>query len=686
MKDKETNTSSEKLMAVHESAVQQMDDIQRVMYTERMQCLEDRRFYSIAGAQWEGPLREQFENKPKFEVNKVHLGVVRIINEFRNNKIGVSFVSKDGTDRTDLADKCASLFRADEQDSDAEEAYNNAFEEAVGGGFGAFRLCNEYEDEEDEESEHQRIRIQPIYDADSTVFFDLNSKKQDKSDADYAFILTSITTEKYKELYGGDPVSVDKNVTNAYFDWFNDDHVFIAEYYKVEHKRDKVVFFVGVMGEEEKLKESEIKEYPEKEQTLLSRGFKRDREKKIKVRRIHKYIMSGQEILEDCGLIAGKNIPIVPVYGKRWFIDGIERCMGHVRLCKDAQRLKNMQLSKLGEISALSAVEKPILTPEQIVGHEAMWSSDNIKNYPFLMINSLTGMDGNPIATGPTAYTKPAQVPQALAALLQQTEVDLQDILGNQGGGEQIESNLSGKAVELIQTRLDMQSFIYISNFSLAQKRAGEIWLSMASEIYVEEERKMKAIGESGEITSVEIARPVMNDDNEIEFEADLSKAKFDVAVDVGPTSSSKKSAMVRTVTEMLPLTQDPETQTVLMSLAMLNTEGEGMGEVHDFFRNKLLRMGVLKPTEEEAQQLQEEAQNQQPDANTIYLQASAEKEQALAGKAQVDSLLTEAKVKQTIASTAATLASIDRDDRSLTVQETTAQSRNMGENQKGNS
>jgi hypothetical protein len=38
-------------------------------------------------------------------------------------------------------------------------------------------------------------------------------------------------------------------------------------------------------------------------------------------RRVHKYVMSGAEILDDCGLIAGPNIPIVPVYGKRWFVD-----------------------------------------------------------------------------------------------------------------------------------------------------------------------------------------------------------------------------------------------------------------------------------------------------------------------------------------------------------------------------
>ncbi|MBZ4251984.1 hypothetical protein LAJ57_13870, partial [Streptococcus pneumoniae] len=80
----------------------------------------------------------------------------------RNNRITVNFVSKAGEDRDDLAETCSSLYRADEQDSTAEEAYDNAFEEAVGGGFGAWRLRTEYEDEEDEDDERQRIRIEPI--------------------------------------------------------------------------------------------------------------------------------------------------------------------------------------------------------------------------------------------------------------------------------------------------------------------------------------------------------------------------------------------------------------------------------------------------------------------------------------------------------------------------------------------
>jgi hypothetical protein len=170
-------TKEQRLARIHQEAVDEFDKIQYALRDERLQCLQDRRFYSIAGAQWEGPLGEQFENKPRFEVNKIHLAVIRIINEYRNNRITVNFTSKAGEDQEALAETCADLYRADEQDSIAEEALDNGFEEAVGGGIGAWRLRAVYEDEEDEDSDRQRIRIEPIFDADSSVFFDLNAKR-----------------------------------------------------------------------------------------------------------------------------------------------------------------------------------------------------------------------------------------------------------------------------------------------------------------------------------------------------------------------------------------------------------------------------------------------------------------------------------------------------------------------------
>lgn len=650
--------NDQRLANLHAEALRQYNDIQTALRDERLQCLQDRRFYSICGAQWEGPLYDQYENKPRFEVNKIMLSVIRIVNEYRNNRITVDYIAKDG-ESDKLADTCDGLYRADEQDSVANEAYDNAFEEAVGGGIGAFRLRTAYEDEEDEDNDRQRIRFEPIFDADSSVFFDLNSKRQDKSDALFCFVVNSMTRESYKETYNDDPTDWPKIIHQYEFDWATPDVVFVAEYFKVEEVSETIRIFRSIDGTEEKYRQEDFKNDETLEETLIAIGSQEVRQRKIKRKRVRKYIMSGGKVLEDAGYIAGNCIPIVPVYGKRWFVDNVERCMGHVRLAKDAQRLKNMQLSKLGEISALSSVEKPIMTPEQVAGHQIMWADDNLKNYPYLLINPITGADGNTQVTGPLAYTKSAQIPPAMAALLQITETDMKEILGSTAQGEKMVSNISGKAVEMIQTRLDMQTFIYMSNFAKGMKRAGEIWLSMAKDIYFEEGRKMKVIGRTEDVNTVELMKPMVSDTGEVILENDLSRAKFDVNVDVGPSSSSKRAATVRALTGMMAITDDPQTKQVLQAMAMMNMEGEGINEVRDFFRKQLLRLGVVKPTEQEAQMLMEEQQmqGQQQDPQAIFLQAAAEEATAKAAQARASVIKTVADAGLSKAKTAETLA-----------------------------
>lgn len=657
-------SKSQQLANIHAEAMEEFDRIQSALRDERLQCLQDRRFYSIAGAQWEGPLGQQFDSKPKFEVNKIHLAVIRIINEYRNNRITVDFVSKEGAEYDALADTCDDLYRADEQDSGAEEAYDNAFEEAVGGGFGAWRLRAAYESDEDPDDDRQRIRIEPIFDADSSVFFDLNAKRQDKADAKRCYVVFSMTRAAYRAEYGDDPADWPKEIHQYEFDWLTPDVVYIAEYYRVEETTETIRTFRAIDGSEEKYSDSDFEADEELEAKLAAIGSVETKQKRVKRRRVRKLLLNGARVIEDQGYIAGRHIPVVPVYGKRWFVDNVERCMGHVRLAKDAQRLANMQRSKLGEISAYSSIEKPIMTPEQVAGHQVMWAEDNIRNYPYLLINPITGPDGSMQAAGPVGSTKSPAIPPAMAALLEVVERDLNDLLGNQRGADQLVSNISGKAVEMIQQRLDMQAFIYMSNMAKAVKRSGEIWLSMSKDVLVEKGRKMKGIGAQGEIKSIELMRPIVDEDGELEYENDLSEAEFDVAVDVGPSSVSRRSATVRALTGMMSITRDQETMDVLSAMAMLNMEGEGISEARDFFRRKLVRMGVVKPTEEEQQALQAEAQNRPPDPNAVFLQAAAEEAVAKASLARANTVKTVADAELARARSVETLAKVDLDRR----------------------
>ena len=655
-------TKSEIWSGVHDEALKRFSQIEGNLRDERMCSLEDRRFYSIAGAQWEGRMFEQWGNKPKIEVNKVHRGVMRIINEYRNNRISVEYIPKDGTEADELAETCNGLYRADEIDSHAEEAMDNAFEEAVGGGFGAWRLRTELEDEyaeDEEEEDYQRIRFEPIFDADKSVFFDLNAKRHDKSDAMFAFVLTAMTPEAYKAEWKDSPASWPQSVHLTQFDWSTQEVVIVAEYYVVEKRKERIFVYADVLGNEEEYTREDL----EDEETALmiaATGMTLVREQTRKLRKIHKWILSGGGVLEDSGYIAGSHIPIVPVYGKRWFVDNRERFMGAVRLAKDSQRLKNMQLSKLAEISAYSAARKPIMTPEQIAGHENVWGNDNVENYRYLLLNPVTDGQGNEQPMGPIGYSEPPDIPQPLAALLQITEQDVADLMGMQDAAEEMTPNISGKAIELIQTRVDQNNFIYMSNMAKAVKRCGEIWLSMARDVYVERGRKMKTVAESGDIAGITLNTPTIDEETSATVYAnDLERAKFDVAVTVGPSSESKRAGTVRSLVGMLQFAQnDPEMSTVLTSMAMMNMEGEGLKDVRKFFRTRLVKMGAVEPNEEEMQAMEAELQAQEPDANAALLMAEAE-------KSQTQALLNVARVAETEAKTAKTMADIDSQGKS---------------------
>ncbi len=655
--DREALGESSDLISIHEAAINSFNAIQSCSRDERLQCLQDRRFYSICGASWEGPLQDQFENKPRFEVNKIVKVVEKIITEYRNNRISVCFMPKDGTETDELSDTAAMIYRADEQNSNAEEAIDNAFEEAVGGGFGAFKLGECYENEEDEDDERQRVTFEPIYDADSSVFFDLDAKRKDKSDAKECWVISSMTYDEYVATWGDDPATWPKLITQRQFDWLTPNVVYVAEYYKIEHKKEDVHTMKDLMGEEYTIKPSDFDsqdEYKSEMRHRKSLGHSIVKKRTLNRQRVHKYIMNGNEILEDCGYIAGKYIPIIPVFGKRFFIDNIERCVGVVRYVKDVQRLKNMQISKIAEIAALGSYRKPIFAAKQINPYKVLWAEDNVKNNPYLVADPLCNPDGSVAVPGPTGYLEPPEVPAAMAALVQMSEQDINDILGNVQDVQEVQQNVSGKAIELVQTRIDMQAYIYISNLGKAIKRAGEVWLSKMKDIAIEPNRKMKGINAQGKNQQLIINKSAFDEETGIVKTTNkFADADHDITIDIGPSSASRREATVRAVTGMLQMVQDPTSQQVLSSLALMNMEGEGIEDVRQYFRGQLLQMGVVKPTPEESKQLaakQAEAANQPPTPEQQLELAEAQESQADAQRAIAEAKRAEAQAHLEVA------------------------------------
>jgi hypothetical protein len=159
-------------------------------------------------------------------------------------------------------------------------------------------------------------------------------------------------------------------------------------------------------------------------------------------------------------------------------------------------------------------------------------------------------------------------------------------------------------------------------------------------------------MSEDGEASFKEINKPKRGAKGELLEGVDLERAKFDVYADVGPSSQSARQATVRALTGMMTMTQDPEDLKILLSLALMNLEGEGMGDVRRFYRKRLLAMGAVEPTEEERAEMEAAAQNAKPDPQAAFLESEAEKNLAQAQKYAAETRHTVAETAKTEAET----------------------------------
>jgi hypothetical protein len=621
---------------IHARAVKRFDAIWLVQQDERAECLDDRRFYSIRGAQWDDAWGQQFENAPRIEVNKTHKEIIRIFSDYRDNRISVDFRPDDEATDDETADALDGLYRADFEDC-GQEATDNAFEESVGGGMGAWRLRACYEDESDPDNDYQRINFEPITDADQRVFFDGDAKRQDKADAKFALVLNPMTEEAFKDAY---PDAVYTDFANwpraMQFEWHVAETVYVAEYYEVEQKKTKKLTLIHPVNPDDKVlfdpSEEDLAD-------LEAQGWTISATRIVKKPKVTKYIISGAEVLSE-EVIPGPNIPVIVTYGKRWVVDNIERCAGHTRYAKDPQRVYNAQVSQLAEIASISPLEKPIFDPAQVAGLETQWAEGNIKRHPYSLARALRNEDGSIATAGQIGTVSPPTVPAALAALIQLSGQDIDALTGASDQSEQVPANVSAQAIQLVHNRADAKTFIYLDNFSKAVRRSGEVWLGMCSELYVEEGRKMQAVDQNGGRDFVALAQPTLTKDKRQIIANDFQNGKFRVLVDVGPSSQSRRDATVQSLVGMAGVIQDQELQGVLTSVALMNMDGEGLDDVQKWIRRKLVGQGVVTPTDEEKLEMQQEQQSAPPDPTAELVAAKVQDLQASAAEKKSGAIL----------------------------------------------
>ena len=700
------NSKSERLAKVHDRAMRRFDAIWSVVRDERAQNLADRRFARVRGAQWEGQYaigdvdadgNPVDAGSPRMEVPKFLRGIRKVKGEYRSSRKQVDFKPKGGASDGRSADNLDGLFRADMHDSPGGfgSAQDNAFDEAIDGGLGGWRLRARWDDDTDEENEHQRISFEPIYDADQSLFFDLDAKHQDKSDARFAFLLIELSRDAFEEKYPKASPSTFGDVLQWSYDWTNGDTITLAEYFEVDDRSvlRRTFQLRGIDALDEDVRPAprtfdddeltaERDEGGTLEADLIAQGYEETRSRRIKGQRVRKYLMSGTECLEGPETLPGKFIPLIPLYAERSYVQGIERAQGMVRPVIDAQRIYNLQVSSLAETAASPSDDTPIVAPEQVDKKIlADWASRKVKRPAVLLLKPVYGDDGQILQAGVSGSLPAAQVNQATAALLQITANDIPDLMGMNDQPEVVPANTSAAAIQLVNDRGDVTDFLWHDNFSLALVHCGRVWLEMARELYVEEGREMIALDAKGEQSRVTLVERRTGDAGEYAVN-DLARGKYDVAVDVGPATKTRADATVRNMTGLAQVYGTIGNQanaSAALGIAILSMEGEGIAGLQAKVRKDGLAEGWVEPSEQEAAELaaQAEAAGQQIDPAVIVAQAQMKLAEAEMTKAQValieaetKRITAEANAQKAKAQTAAALATIDRDDRKQVLDE----------------
>ena len=544
----------------------------------RVRALDDVRFVSVQGEQWDEYQKRKRKTRPCYEFNRLRQHIRQVTGDQRQNRPQIKLRAVEQGDK-ETADIMQGLIRNIESISNADKAYDTAFEWAVTGGYGVWRLKTEYNNND---SFEQDIKIQEVTNPFS-VYFDPSAQEFDRRDAQYAFVITRIGKDEFKQKYPNDELI---DYTGANYDiqhWIDDASVTLCEYwYKQYEDKNLLLLSNGNTVYEDEIPDRMV---------LEANGITVLKERKVEVPKVKMALLTGEGVIEEADW-AGRYIPIVPVYGDIVDIDGEFHYSGMVRFGKDAQRVYNYHRTTMIETIANAPKVPYLVTPEQIKGFEGLWKSANAENMPFLPYNP------DPRAGGMPQRSGGVEIPQALITASQYDAEDIKAVTGQfdasmgAGGNE-----TSGRAILARQREGDTATYSYIDNLSRAIRYTGEILVDLIPKIY-DTERVVRILGIDGGEKWVEINKIQLDQMTGQQIVTnDITGGKYDVSVSVGASYNTQRQEASEALLEMMG---NPMLAPVVADLLAKNLDIPNSDELEKRLRKIGIKSGVIEPSEEE--------------------------------------------------------------------------------------
>ena len=532
----------------------------------RAEALDDVRF--AAGDQWPVDVQNSrvLEARPCLTINKVDAYIRQICNQQRQQRPRIKVHGMNNDSDAKVAEIITGITRHIENQSDADQAYDHAFEYCVKMGWGYWRVTTDYVRDDSFDQEIYITRIENPF----SVYFDPNSVEPDGSDSEKCLVTTVVSKAVFRKMY---PDAEDtqgfssRGTGDTESEWVTKEDIRIAEYFYTEREKAMIIQLSdGTTGYSD--------EMPSKE-ALAEAGItvidKRDTwRKKIKWCKL-----TAMQILEE-GEWAGKFIPIVPVYGQEVRVDDKHKKFGLVRMAKDPQRMYNYWSTALTETVALAPKAKWLLAEGQDEGHENEWAMANIKAMPVLRYKQ-TDIEGR-IAPAPTRL-QPEPPPAGVMTALQGMNQDLQAVVGIFDPAQLPQGMQSGKSLQGQQAQADMTNFHYYDNLTRSIRHTGRIILDLIPKIY-DRQRVMRIIGDDGKPEMVTINEQGQDEQGVSKVLNDVTVGEYDVVMETGPGYNSKRQEAVDSMMSLLGA--DPTLMQTAGDLIFRNMDFPGADVIAD--------------------------------------------------------------------------------------------------------
>jgi hypothetical protein len=469
-----------------------------------------------AGDQWDADVLQARAAGPggvprvTVSMNFIAPFLANVRNGERENRAGIKVTPVDRQSDPQTAQAIEDFIRHIEYQSNAEDAYDTGGTNMTRGGKGWWRLLTDWEHEW---SFAQVLKIDRIADS-LSVFMDPTGRSQlDYSPARWCFVVERQSKQHLMQRY---------EITEPQWQgwlmdrggWAMKDECLVADYYCKEDFPVTLVQLPGgvvryvpqlVATEEEgdrqrqehllhvvvsRLAVRGIYPIQAEEVPALQGGQARTRQSWIPV--VWWYKINGHTILEQT-LWPGSRIPVIPVLGEEFILDGVTDYQGLARNLIGAQDQLNYARSLTIETIA-QGPKNPWIGPAGAFDGHPEWDTANFIPYSKLEYNSLD-VNGLPVPPPFRMNAEPAI--QATSMLAQQTSQDFYALTGMPPAllGEQT-NEVSGVAIRRRQAQGALNVAHYPHQMRRAQRNTWQQCLEVIPIIYHEPGRVARILGE----------------------------------------------------------------------------------------------------------------------------------------------------------------------------------------------